>query len=365
MIKKVKISALKSIENLTVECSKLNVLAGANSSGKSTFLQALLLIAQNSHIRQGLNGEYVSLGDFRRDAKNCYVTSDRIDIELTTQPETVMPFRITFQEDDERNKPSLMEEWLERMKQAEDAMPFLKDFSTYPNIRYLACSRIGVQDVYPKNYNDKDGVGINGEYAIFCLQANKNLRLDKSLICDSSSETLLSQVNYWLHYIIGASISVEDIPGTDVVKASYDIGNERSTRPCNVGSGISYLISIIVMCLLSKQKDVLIIENPEVHLHPKSQSRICDFLYYIASTGRQLFIETHSDHIFNGIRAGIATGAMERENIIINFFYLNENLCTQNSQISIGKNGRILNYVDGLFDQFDLDLDRMLKIKQS
>lgn len=361
MIKEVKISALKSIENLTVECSKLNILAGANSSGKSTFLQALLLIAQNSVKRQGLNGEYVSLGDFRLDAKNYHMTSDKIKIELTTQPETSTPVRLIFQEeDDERSKPSLIDE---RLRRSDDSMALLKELSALPNIRYLACSRIGVQDVYPKNYNEKDGVGINGEYAIFCLQANKNRRLDKSLICDPFSETLLSQVNYWLHYIIGASVLVEDIPGTDVVKASYDIGNERSTRPCNVGSGISYLISIIVMCLLSNQSDALIIENPEVHLHPKAQSRICDFLYYIASTGRQLFVETHSDHIFNGIRAGIATGTMEKENIIINFFHLDNRLCTQNNQINIGKNGRILNYIDGLFDQFDLDLDRMLKIK--
>ena len=363
MIKEVKISALKSIEHLTVECSKLNILAGANSSGKSTFLQAMLLIAQNKYNRQGLNGEYVSLGDFRLDAKNYHVTSDKIEIEITTQPETVMPIQLIFQEeDDEYSKLSLMEKLFRRSNER-DSMEYLQDVPVLPHIRYLACSRIGVQDVYPKNYNEKDGVGKNGEYAIFCLQANKNERLDQSLIYEPSSETLLGQVNYWLHYIIGASISVEDIPGTDMVKASYDIGNERSTRPCNVGSGISYLISIIVMCLLSRQTDILIIENPEVHLHPKAQSRICDFLYFIASTGRQLFVETHSDHIFNGIRAGIATGAMEKENIIINFFYLDEKLCTQNSQINIGKNGRILNYVDGLFDQFDLDLDRMLNIK--
>lgn len=363
MIKEVKISALKSIEHLTVECSKLNILAGANSSGKSTFLQALLLIAQNSISWQGLNGEYVSLGDFRLDAKNYHVTSDKIEVELTTQPKTKMPIRLIFQEeDDERSRLSLMHKRFP-LKKDENSMASLMEISALHNIRYLACSRIGVQDVYPKNYNEKDGIGKNGEYAIFCLQANKNRRLDPSLIYDPSSETLLGQVNYWLRYIIGASVSVEDIPGTDMVKASYDIGNNRSTRPCNVGSGISYLISIIVMCLLSGEKDTLIIENPEVHLHPKAQSRICDFLYYIASTGRQLFVETHSDHIFNGIRAGIATGTMEREDIIINFFYLDERLCTQNSQINIGKNGRILNYVDGLFDQFDLDLDRMLNIK--
>lgn len=360
MIKEVSISALKSIEQLSIECSKLNILAGANSSGKSTFLQALLLIAQNSREWQGLNGKYVSLGDFRLDAKNYHVTSDKIEIELKTQPEATTPIKLTFQEEtDERSSYSLMDEWLHRK---EDFATFIKNFSVVPNIRYLACSRIGVQDIYPKNYNERDGVGSNGEYAIFCLQANKNKRLDKPLIIDQSSETLLTQVNYWLQYIIGASISVEDVLGTDVVKAAYDIGNERNTRPCNIGSGISYLISIIVMCLLSEKTDTLIVENPEIHLHPKAQSRVCEFLYHVASAGRQMFVETHSDHIFNGIRAGIATGAMVKEDIAINYFFLDEKMCTQSSKIEIGKNGRILNYIEGLFDQFDLDLDRMLKL---
>ncbi len=362
MIKEVKISALKSIKHLTVVCSKLNILAGANSSGKSTFLQALLLVGQNSYKRQGLNGEFVSLGDFRLDAKNYHVTTDKIEIELKIQPESTVPFKLTFQEEKtEAGSCSLLEEWLR--SQPNPSIP-LTNLTTVPviNIRYLSCNRVGVRDIYPKNYSGADGVGTSGEYAVFRLQTNKNKRLDKALIADPSSETLLTQVNYWLNYIIGASISVEDLPGTDVVKASYDIGNDRNARPCNVGSGISYLISIIVMCLLSEEDDILIIENPEIHLHPKAQSRICDFLYYIANTDRQLFIETHSDHIFNGIRAGIATNAMKKENIIINFFRLDERLCTQNSQIDIGKNGRILNYVEGLFDQFDLDLDRMLRL---
>ena len=350
MIHKIKISALKSIENLSVKCSKLNILAGANSSGKSTFLQALLLVGQNIYRWQGLNGEYVSLGDFRLDAKNYHVTTDKIEIELKMEPYAAEPIKITFEED-MQNKKCLFEEWL----QSPDPMPTF-------SIKYLSCSRIGVQDIYSKNYTQIDGVGMNGEYSLFCLQANKNKRLEKSLISDQSSETLLAQVNYWLGYIIGASVLVEDIPGTDVVKASYDTGNDRNARPCNVGSGISYLISVIVMCLLSSKDDTLIIENPEIHLHPRAQSRVCDFLYHIANAGRQIFVETHSDHIFNGIRAGISTESMAKEDITINYFYLDEKLCTQNNQVNIGKNGRILNYIDGLFDQFDIDLDRMLKI---
>lgn len=359
-IKEVKISALKSIENLTVSCSKLNIIAGANSSGKSVFIQALLLVKQNSMSWHGLNGKYVSLGDFRLDAKNYHVTTDKIEIEIRTYPESAMPFKITFKEtEDNLNDRSLFDKWV----QLQPSLPITNfDSAPFFSIQYLSCSRIGVQDLYPKNYASTNEIGTDGEYALFCLQANKNKQLNSALVADSSSETLLAQVNYWLHYIIGAEVFVEDIPGTDAVKASYDIGNDRATRPCNVGSGISYLISIIMMCLLSDEKDILIIENPEIHLHPKAQSHLCDFFYYVANAERQLFVETHSDHIFNGIRVGIATGTMKKDDITINYFYLNEKLCTENQPIEIGKKGRILNYIDGLFDQFDIDLDRMLKL---
>ncbi|WP_294431594.1 AAA family ATPase, partial [uncultured Treponema sp.] len=66
MIKSIKIHALKSIKDLSINCSNFTVLVGTNSSGKSTILQALLLTAQNAirHYLYGLNGPLVNLGTF-------------------------------------------------------------------------------------------------------------------------------------------------------------------------------------------------------------------------------------------------------------------------------------------------------------
>lgn len=78
----------------------------------------------------------------------------------------------------------------------------IPSFST----KYLSCNRIGGQDVYQKNYGQIDDIGINGEYALFYLQMHKSKRLDSALIYDSSSETLMAQVNYWLNYIVYTNI---------------------------------------------------------------------------------------------------------------------------------------------------------------
>ena len=77
MISKVRVRALKSIRDLSVECSNFNLFVGTNSSGKSTFLQALLVAAQEE-----LNGKYISLGEFR-EARNYSMLNSPIEIEIT------------------------------------------------------------------------------------------------------------------------------------------------------------------------------------------------------------------------------------------------------------------------------------------
>lgn len=114
------------------------------------------------------------------------------------------------------------------------------------------------------------------------------------------------------------------------------------------------------MCLSSEKDSTIIIENPEIHLHPKAQAKLMKFLYFIAASGRQLFIETHSDHIFNGIRVGIATNEMDSNKIAVNFVTCDEKEGSQNSVIQFGKMGNILNPIPDLFDQFELDINKMI-----
>lgn len=118
------------------------------------------------------------------------------------------------------------------------------------------------------------------------------------------------------------------------------------------------------MCLGAESDSVIIIENPEIHLHPKAQSKLCEFLYFVSQSGRQLFIETHSDHIFNGLRVGVANGSMNQEDISVNFFAMNEQYETQCNPIIFKEYGKIVGTnedmdIDDLFDQFEIDLNRM------
>lgn len=347
MIKSVKVTGLKSINKLEIEMKKFNLFSGINSAGKSSLIQAILLLSQNLDNAYGLNGPLVSVGDYR-DAKNYNVNIPSISIEVENENELI---GVLFEEGNVCNLIGNYES------------NFAKKIRYGSNkIHYLSCNRVGSQDIYRKNRTINLGVGINGEYTIDYLSINNDLPLDEMLVKEKNNYTLMAQVNYWLKYIIGANIRTEEIMGTDVVKASYGMVEGRYSRPNNVGSGISYLISIVVMCLGSKKDDILIIENPEIHLHPLSQSRLCEFLYFISNAERQLIIETHSDHIFNALRVGIATGTMISDNISINFLRLGSDNCTRNHVIEIGKYGKIENPIPNMFDQFQMDLDKMIGV---
>ena len=372
MIDTIRVVALKSIKDLTVKCSKLNLFVGTNSSGKSTFLQALLLLTQ-----QELNGKYISIGDFR-EVRNYYMPNDSIRIEIIEKNKT-KPAWIEFIEDKEKEayniRTSMDETFVfEIMEMDECIDPEQTDFLVDEfGFHYLSCHRIGVNDIYAKNMLNESDFGIDGEYALAYLLKNESEVVPDELVVKDIDVTnsLLEQVNYWRNYIVGTTLSINDIKKTNYLQVKYNNNPANASsealycRPINVGSGISYLISIIISCLGAESDSIIIIENPEIHLHPKAQSKLCDFIYFVSKAGRQLFVETHSDHIFNGLRVGVATGKISQEDISVNFFAMNERCETQCNPILFKEYGKIVGTndrmdINDLFDQFEIDLNRML-----
>lgn len=348
MISKLEIEGLKSIDKLCLNFSNLNIFCGTNSAGKSTAIQSLLLLTQNSEeIKNPLNGHYVSLGEFR-EARNFLTDAKEIKIDATFNESC--KFSCTFKEDENDVENSI------KISNKLDENPLFCEKKE--KVHYLSSSRIGQEDTYKKNIDKIDEFGLKGEYALHYFNTNKSNSIDKALIKNEDSHTLETQVNHWLSYIVGANIKTENIIRTDSLTASYSNENiERYVRPKNIGTGISYLISIIITCLASAPGDLVILENPEIHLHPKAQSKLMEFFVFISNANIQLIIETHSDHIFNGARVAINQG---NKNTNIFYFTLNAEQCTEVSKIEFGKNGRILNHKEGLFDQFDTDLDKLL-----
>ncbi len=354
MINSLSIEGLKSIDKIKMDFNKINILVGTNSSGKSTLIQAILLASQNlNEINCPLNGNLVSLGDFR-EVRNFITNAQKINIGIDLDD---CFYKISLEESEENKEDTCK---MNNNIDSENIANKVKEqLLIDEGLYYLSSSRIGHKDIYEKNFSKSYKFGLLGEYCLYYFEKHKDLIIDKKLIHMNASNTLESQVNYWLNYIVGTELFTEDIKGTDKIKTNF-ISGDRKVRTKNVGSGISYLVSIIIMCLSIKEGDTIIIENPEIHLHPRAQSNLTNFFVFIANTGRQIIIETHSDHIFNGIRVATVLNYLKKDDYTVNFFSLDERNCTKVDNIEISTRGRILNSPEGLFDQFEIDIDKML-----
>lgn len=380
MITKIQVKGLKSIRDLSVKCSNLNIFTGVNSSGKSTFLQALLIASQADLTDDCLDGPLgLSLGEFR-EVRNFNMPREDIEI-MIWDSEYSVPVKVVLKEQEEHKGYTITTSDTDEEELYVDVLALEDEDQDYPplpmyglDLKYLSCHRIGPMDIYEKRMRNNENMGIEGEYAFSYLLKYMEEPLDDIDNCNKLvGNTLIEQVNHWLEYIAGTTLKISDLKKTNYLQVKYNNNPKNRNqealycRPMNVGAGVSYLISILVVCLGSNKDDIIVIENPEIHLHPKAQSRLCEFLYFISDNNRQIFVETHSDHIFNGIRVGTALETMDRDNISTNFFALDDNFETQCNPIKFGEFGKIIGTndkmdINDLFDQFELDIDKMLGI---
>lgn len=103
------------------------------------------------------------------------------------------------------------------------------------------------------------------------------------------------------------------------------------------------------------------VENPEAHLHPAGQSRLGGFLARVAGSGVQVLIETHSDHVVNGVRLAVAAErTIAADDTIVHFFGEGEP-----AVIELNEHGRLTEWPDGFFDQIENDLGRLARARRN
>lgn len=349
MIKNITINNFKSLKDVQLDLGQFNLLCGTNASGKSSLIQAVLLMAQNIGDNNEiiLNGELVSLGE--------YIETKNFDSGID------VPVSISLTND--MNESSVLTFNQEYITNKSIKFPTINH-----QLYYLSANRIGTADVFSKA-SRKNVFGLLGEYAIGFLEDHKDTPAPEYLVYDKSEETahvFIDEVNYWMKRITGSILKVEKIDKTNKLVLSYSNNKNYQVRTSNTGSGLSYVVSIIILGLGVgllvgglEEKPIVVIENPEIHLHPKAQSVLTEFLAWL-SNYMQIIIETHSDHIFNGFRKMIKKEKLNPENSNLFFFNL-ENNETMVKKIEISKNGKLMTMEKDLFDQFQIDLSELLR----
>jgi len=370
MINQIDIKNFKSVFEVQLECANLTLLSGANGSGKSTILQTLLVLLQSSiepeQINLSLNGAYIQLGT-AFDIEYEWSTEDSTSIEITYLVEGHAPAKIEFKVDfnDTRDVISIP---------TQDASTL---FSFVKNLKYLSASRISPSHIFPYSTNEietRKNLGIHGEFSIGYLKKNGDKPIPVLGMCHPNQkqhgieDSLLANVNAWMQLIspgVQISPSIEQDIAASKVKYGYH-GLAQSLSSHNVGFGITYVLPVVTRILMSEKTDILILENPEAHVHPRGQVELGRLIATAAENGIQIFLETHSDHIFNGIRLQLKQSENAESNIKNCAMYYVDRKRTERGfmstfeRIELSKDARIKKAPVGFFDEWEASIMELL-----
>ncbi len=368
MIKFMRIQRFKSLNDAQFPLAALNLFSGLNGMGKSSLIQTLLLLRQSheKNTLQGtgllLKGEYVSLGT-GKDILSENAEQETIEFTLTWRDAN--PVNFIFDYD---NKSDLQPS----NRQSDLGFPFEAESLFTKNFQYLSADRISPQSSYEVSdyyIRDLNSLGNHGEYTPHYIAEYglHQLPLKQLRHQDAPSLSLLDNLEKWMSEISpGIRIHAELQSSMNVVSLNYAFqqGTEMTAdfKPQNVGFGLTFVLPVITSILRSKPGDLVIIENPEAHLHPAGQSLIGRLCAIAAKNGVQFFIETHSDHFLNGIRVAVKENVVPSEEVKI--FYLERSTSSIHEAIvvnpEIDSEGRIDVWPSGFFDEGDRMLERLL-----
>lgn len=209
-------------------------------------------------------------------------------------------------------------------------------------------------------YVDSFNIGRRGENIFQCIDHYGDHELPSLLLHeDSEGDTFLFNLRAWLGVISPNVSFVSKLE--EIADSSFETFN--GYRAKNVGFGLSYTLPIIVALFIGSiiKNSIVIIENPEAHLHPRGQVEIARLISLAVRTGANVIIETHSDHIFDGIRIQAKNLNSEfYKDVILYWFELDKNNNTITEESTLDKNGRLDNWPAGLFDQFGINASKLL-----
>lgn len=354
-------------EDTHFEFNNITLLTGANSVGKSSVVQSLLLLKKfsqgslsdaDSLIELDLNDEKYALelgtyDDIKTKSNDDYedfMNPDSKDMKFMLNGDVA---RIRIQDNLEAGNKvqvSTDKQSLSRMR-ASLGCCFV----------YLNAERQAPHYEY-KNTDDNEFCDCHGENTGDVIQRHEKDDCPSIRSFDfSEGKKWKVELDKWIEYIFpGVMLQI-----SQATKDSYQVKVLGNAAP-NVGFGITYALPILVSGLTVPENGMLIVENPEAHLHAKAQSNIGYYLARMAAAGVRVIIETHSEHIVNGIRRMIVEGGteMSADSITIYFF---QNKKDDKKIMNIGMDGKgnLSAFPEDFFDQIRQDTLAILRIDRA
>ena len=384
MLTRIDLRHFKCFEMLKLPMRPLTLLSGANASGKSSVLQALVLLHQTMRehewsTRLMLNGSAVRLGTVgdvidqvhgRRSCEIALLDGEagyfqwEFEGERTEMSMAVLRAHgeradgVGWDVDESQPLHYLLPHRLPTPSGAESLTDRLR------GLAYLTAERLGPRETYPlEDPQHTSVVGPRGEHAVSVLRSGSDECVLDGLTLKGVAPTRLHQVGARMSsFFPGCQLIVDKVPQTNAV--TLGLRTSRSTkfhRPTHTGFGLTQVLPIVVAALSADKGGLLLIENPEVHLHPAGQAAMGAFLAEVAAAGVQVILETHSDHVLNGIRRAVKKRVLAPDDAALHFFRLRQDDeqegAVQVASPILDRDGNVDMWPEGFFDQFDKDMN--------
>jgi predicted ATPase len=386
MITSIHLHNFKCFRRLDLRTARFTLLAGLNGMGKSSVIQSLLLLRQSwfsfdlQNGRLALSGPLADLGtgiDILFEGADEDVISIGVSAEAADYSEIKSIFRFAYDRDADRLKciepgEDVILEFLEAFTHSvEWGGPF--PIPVARGFYYLTAERFGPRKTaaLSESHARELDLGARGEYALhILLEHGAHIVLDEndSRLRGPAGPVLQDQVDSWLQEISpGSHLTIEAFRRADAAVAGFAFDRAgdiktRSFRATNVGFGLSYALPVILSLLLARSGALVMIENPEAHMHPRGQTRLGQLAARAAAAGVQVIVETHSDHFMDGVRIDVREGILKPEDAAFHYFERARDAVLATSP-SIDADGRLDSWPDGFFDQHDENVVQLLAPK--
>ncbi|HYV94651.1 MAG TPA: DUF3696 domain-containing protein [Chitinophagales bacterium] len=386
MIKSIEVKNFKSIKKKYFPLRKLNLLLGLNGMGKSSFIQSLLLLRQSDRLMYGelkLNGDYIKIGS-TKDALYQYSKKNE-ELSLAFQFDDSELVKLEFGYEMESDVFKLKDPKSNPYGVHEQFQKLVTQSLFGNNFQYLNASRLEPTSVHNKGFTfvvSLKNLGMFGEFTTHYIEVhgNEEIQFDNLLHKDSSTKdtvtgkelinkSLINQINLWMGEISpGINVRTTAIPNSENILLEYvykqpNFGSTNRFKPINVGFGISYSLPIVTALLSARPGELIIIENPESHIHPRGQAELGKLISLVALNDIQVIIETHSDHVLNGVRVAAKENEKLRDDAIVFFFDKKIEEAEQYSDITdveIDKNGELSSYPKNLLDEWGQQMIKLI-----
>lgn len=372
MLDQLTVINFKAFARAEIRLSSFTLLSGLNSTGKSTVLQAFAVLRQSRDLLIDddaagllLNGDLVELGTGRDVLHESYVSGSpdsepRITLSVRSGRD-VYSWSAAYESEGDLLR--LVE------RSGPDTGEGLALFG--PGFQYLRADRISPAVTYPRSHEvaiRQGFLGARGEHTVNYLRHFQDELIEDERLHHSGarSSRLLDQADAWMEDICpGVNLRADALEGTDFVRLSFRFGTGVSSsnwyRPTNVGFGLTYVLPVVIACLTARPGALVLVENPEAHLHPRGQTAMARLACAASAIGAQLVVETHSDHILNGVRLAVKGGLISSDKVLLHFFRGTQPpSAVKIVTPSLGPDGMISEWPSGFFDEWERSLDQLL-----